>query len=324
MKKEMFPSSGSWYKGNLHSHTTNSDGWLTPEQSVALYKQYGYHFLCLSEHDYYTDLREQFDCEDFILLPGVEASAMLLNRDKSAMLKTHHIHGILGNRKMQREAKDKLLKHGECLEYPVYIEEWDGRKVAQQLSDSLRERGCFTTYNHPVWSRVDMDEVCGLEGIWAVEVYNYGTVVECGEGYDSLFWETMLRKGTHVNAFASDDNHNPGKFFDSFGGYVMVKSEELSHEAIVNHLLAGDYYSSSGPRIYQWGIDGDKVYVECSAVERINFIVGGAIGRSETLLKHEDALIGGCHILRGDEKYVRIECVDDRGRRAWTNVLWLA
>lgn len=319
----MFSEKGEWYKGNLHSHTTHSDGRLTPEQSVTLYKQYGYHFMCLSEHDYYTDLREQFDCEEFILLPGVEASAMLVNKEKNAMIKTHHIHGILGNCKMQEDAKDKLMKHGERLNPPIYIEEWDGLQVAQQLSDSLKERGCFTTYNHPAWSRVDMDEVCALQGIWAVEVYNYGTVVECGEGFDSVFWDAMLRKGTHVHGFASDDNHNPGKFFDSFGGYIMVKSEELSHEAIVNHLLAGDYYFTAGPRIHQWGIDGDKVFFECSDVERINFIAGGYVGRSETLLKHEDPLTGGFHILKGDEKYVRIECVDNKGRVAWTNVLWL-
>lgn len=323
MRKEMFAREGDWYKGNLHSHTVNSDGKLTPEQAVTLYRQYGYHFMCLSEHDHYTDLREQFDCEDFILLPGVEASACLLNKDKSALIKTHHIHGILGNREMQETAKDKLMQHGERLIPPIYTEEWDGLQVAQQLSDSLRERGCFTTYNHPIWSRVDMEEVSMLKDIWAIEVYNYGTVVECGEGQDCVFWDVMLRKGTHIHGFASDDNHNPGKFFDSFGGYVMVKSEELSHEAIVNHLLAGDYYFTAGPRIYQWGLDGDKVFVECSEVERINFIVGGYVGRSETMLKHEDSLTGGFHVLKGDEKYVRIECVDDKGRVAWTNVMWL-
>lgn len=39
-----------------------------------------------------------------------------------------------------------------------------------------------------------MEDVVGLKDVWAVEIYNYGTVVECGEGYDSIFWDTMLRK----------------------------------------------------------------------------------------------------------------------------------
>ena len=323
MRKEMFPQKGNWYKGNLHSHTTNSDGKLTPEQSIALYKQYGYHFMCLSEHDYYTDLRAQFDSEEFILLPGVEASAWLLNKEKNALIKTHHVHGILGNQKMQEAAGDNLMKHGEHLEPPVYIEEWDGLEVAQQLVDSLRERGCFTTYNHPIWSRVDMDEVCALKDIWAVEVYNYDTVVECAEGYDSVFWDAMLRRGTSVYGFASDDNHNPGKFFDSFGGYVMVRSEELSHEAIVNHLLTGDYYFSAGPEIYQWGIEDGQVFVDCSDAECVNFIAGGVVGSSETVLKHTNPIRHAVHTLRGNETYIRVECVDKEGRKAWTNALWL-
>ena len=71
--KKMFSETGRWYRGNLHSHSTNSDGKLKPEEAVALYKKYGYHFLCLSEHDHFTDLSAQFDSPEFIILPGLEA-----------------------------------------------------------------------------------------------------------------------------------------------------------------------------------------------------------------------------------------------------------
>lgn len=101
--------------------------------------------------------------------------------------------------------------------------------------------------------------------------------VECGEGCDTAFWNTMLQKGTQTGCFASDDNHNPAKFFDALGGWVCVKSEELTHEAIVNHLLAGDYYASAGPEITAWGVDGDEVYLTCSPAARINFIAGGLV-----------------------------------------------
>ena len=46
-----FKNNGNWYKGNLHSHTTVSDGKMTPEQSVEVYKEHGYNFLALSEHE---------------------------------------------------------------------------------------------------------------------------------------------------------------------------------------------------------------------------------------------------------------------------------
>lgn len=329
MKKEMFSSEGKWYKGNLHAHTTNSDGRLTPAEMVEMYKSQGYQFMCLSEHDIYIDLRSEFDSEDFILLPGVETSIYCLEDrlknigDKKLLKKTHHIHGILGTEEMQRKAGNDVFQNGEKLTPPVFFGQWEGLKAAQDMVDYLKSKGCFTTYNHPVWSRVSMDEVTGLQGVWAMEIFNYGTEVECGEGYDKIFWDDMLRKGTHVNGFASDDNHNLEKLFDSFGGYVMVRSEELTHEAIVTHLLNGDYYFSGGPQIFRWGMEDDEIYVECSGVERIHFIAGGPIGCSETVLALDQKLTAARHKLTGNENYIRIECVDEKGRIAWTNPLWL-
>lgn len=320
MKKEMFSKEGKWYKGNIHCHTTLSDGRLTPSEAVQLYKDNGYDFLSLSEHDYYVDLRNVYDSEDFILLPSVEASAVLYD-NHGDRVKTHHIHGILGNKDMQQQAGHNLIQHDTRLEVPIYKGTWDGLEAAQKVIDDLISKGCFVTYNHPTWSRVYMDEVVGLENVWAMEVYNYATVIECGEGYNSVFWDEMLRRNHFVYGFAADDNHNLEERFDSLGGYIMVRSEELSHEAIINHMLNGDYYFSSGPSIYQWGIDGNKVYVHCSHVEYIHFIAGGPINSSETIMRKDNILEYGEHILKGNETYIRIECIDDKGKTAWTNAI---
>ena len=43
---------------------------------------------------------------------------------------------------------------------------------------------------------------------------------------------------------------------------------------------------------------------------------------SETILSHNGLLNNGLHELRGDETYVRVECIDRYGRTAWTNPLW--
>ena len=48
---KFFPEHTNWYKGNLHSHTTNSDGAWTPDEAVEHYKANGYAFLCLSDHN---------------------------------------------------------------------------------------------------------------------------------------------------------------------------------------------------------------------------------------------------------------------------------
>ena len=39
-----------WVKGNLHSHTTNSDGRVDPQTRVDGYVGAGYDYLCLSDH----------------------------------------------------------------------------------------------------------------------------------------------------------------------------------------------------------------------------------------------------------------------------------
>jgi len=353
--EKIFAENRNWYKGNLHSHTVNSDGKLTPAQAVLAYRQHGYHFMCLSDHDKYTDLCDEFDTEDFILLPAVEGSVRLVDTEcldidvdeytegkgykdftvdvmrkkiqemgEYRLLKTHHIHGIMGNKEMREKAGENLLKHNEFTPIRVFFGEWDGVKAAQDLSDYLKAKGCFTTYNHPIWSRVETDEVRGIEGFWGIEVYNYATVNECGEGEDTTFLDMLLRNGTDINVFAADDNHNEGLYPDSFGGFVMVQAEELNHENIVNSLLEGRYYSSSGAEIAQWGIKDGNVYVDCARGKRVNFIFGGKVGSSRTVVYANDLPLK--HVespLKGWETTVRIEVIDMNGKKAWTNPIRL-
>ena len=45
-----FESDGEWLKGNLHTHTTLSDGRLSPQERVTAYEARGYDFLALTDH----------------------------------------------------------------------------------------------------------------------------------------------------------------------------------------------------------------------------------------------------------------------------------
>ena len=326
MEIKGFSQQGNWYKGNLHSHTVNSDGKLTPAKAVALYRDHGYHFLCFSEHNLYTDYREDFDREDFLILPGLEASVILFEKVGSALCKkAHHIHGILGTSQMQAAALKPLFHHMERLEPTICYETWDGAAQAQKMVDELAARGCITTYNHPIWSRVEKEDFCSTEGLWALEIFNFGTANESNSGYDTSYWDRMLQDGKHICAFASDDNHNSGVPDDSCGGYIVVKSRELSHDSILQNMLSGNYYSSSGPEIYDWGIRDGNVYVECSPVYRIDFMAGNFIedGISRVAKTPEDTLCSGEYLLKGHERYVRVQCTDRYGKTAWSNPIYL-
>lgn len=326
--RQGFSTSGNWYKGNLHSHSTLSDGLLSPAEAVTLYKGKGYHFLCLSEHDMYTDHRAAFNDSQFIMLPGIEYSAILYNdstRSKYSRLKVHHVHGILGTTQMQQHAPDGLLTHMQHIPPLIYEKTWPGAPVAQKMTDMLRRHGCITTYNHPVWSRVTEAEFCNTSGLFALEIFNFNTMQEVGMGSHTSAWDTMLRSGMHINAFASDDNHNEGLFEDFCGGWVCVRADALTHDAIIEGLVHGNYYSSSGPEIVAWGIRDGLAYVECSAVNQINFVSGNYINDGMAILgtPFEDSLTHAEHRLKGHETYLRVECVDKYGRTAWTNPLFL-
>jgi len=171
--EKMFSEKGSWFKGNLHSHTVNSDGRLTPAQSAAYYREHGYSFICFSEHDYYTDLRKILDRDDFIILPGLEASTYLITSDDFSGLfepevlqrgycdmtfqelmafrnknvnftlkKAHHIHGILGTKEMRAAAGENVFTVNQLYPIRIYLNQWDGVNAAQTLSDSLKQKGC--------------------------------------------------------------------------------------------------------------------------------------------------------------------------------------
>lgn len=319
-----FNCGGNWYKGNLHSHTTLTDGMLTPEQDVALYKAHGYSFLCISEHDLFTDFREEFNEPGFIILPGIEYSAGLFSEDGSRRYKLHHMHGILGTEEMQKKAENPM-RHMEAIPQKKYYGTWDGAMVSQELCDMLSGRGCIVTYNHPVWSRVEESEFINTKGLFGLEIFNFNTVEESNTGFDTTYWDRMLRSGKKIWGFASDDNHNEGVFEDSCGGWVMVNAEELTHDNIILGLVNGNYYSSAGPEIYSYGIKEGIAYVECSLVEHVNFIAGNVIGDGITICgpKKENTLTRVEYKLKGHEDYLRMECVDKDGKAAYTNPIFI-
>ena len=44
-----------WFRGQLHAHSYWSDGRAFPEQAIDAYKQRGYHFLCLTDHNRFPE-----------------------------------------------------------------------------------------------------------------------------------------------------------------------------------------------------------------------------------------------------------------------------
>ena len=57
------------YRANLHSHSTLSDGRLTPEQLVEAYREAGYSILAITDHEAPYD-HTALSTPDLLLLTG--------------------------------------------------------------------------------------------------------------------------------------------------------------------------------------------------------------------------------------------------------------
>ena len=90
MKTFLLPESGSFYKANLHCHTTLSDGRKTPEEIKELYRSHGYSVVAFTDHNILIAHPELAD-EHFLPLNGFEAE---LNESKDCGMqarKTCHL-----------------------------------------------------------------------------------------------------------------------------------------------------------------------------------------------------------------------------------------
>jgi hypothetical protein len=297
MKKSYFPEEGVWLKGNIHSHSSVSDGLFTPKELAELYASHGYAFLSMTDHNVlvaHSELPE----EEIILLTGLEHDI-----EYSADKCTH----VVGNSAAGKNTTDYLCKR------------YSSRELTdQQLVDLMRGDGQFVSLAHPVWSRMEVEEILGLENIHAIEVFNNGTEHLCHGGNAEVWWDMLLRRGKKVFATAVDDVHVAD---DLFGGWVWVKAADRSREAIMEALFNGAFYASTGPVIHDFGVEDGQAYVSCSDCREIHFVTYPP--RGDSFFAEEGVCLKeGTHTLTGREAYVRAVCVDSQGRWAWSNPIF--
>ena len=64
--------SGKWFKGNLHMHTTRSDGRLTVKEASRFYSERGYDFIAITDHMTPFKRNEIEDDLSLLVLNGIE------------------------------------------------------------------------------------------------------------------------------------------------------------------------------------------------------------------------------------------------------------
>jgi len=286
-----FSMPGKWFRGNLHTHTTESDGQLSPEALVSTHRRARYDFVVITDHWKVTDLTEQ-STDDFLIMRGAELDG------GSTAVANYHVAGINLEPRLKRPAET----------------------TGQDLVNIVRDLGGEAILAHPYWSGMSYEEAAAVEGYIGVEVYNSGCDVEIARGHSAVHWDDLLSRGRRVWGIATDDCHRPA--FDMFLGWVMVKAPALTAAAIVEALGAGHFYASTGPRIEAFAVEGGQARVRCSPVRRIDLVQNP--GRGHCLLTREgETLTEGVLPVSPHGTYCRVQVTDVAGRVAWTNPVFL-
>lgn len=339
-----------WYKGNTHTHTFNTDGDSSPVDVVRFYRDLGYNFLVLSDHDSVTPVeglnaifgtaetnatdRTSLPFRPFMLIPGEEITDAYIpevgpgqdSRTRDLGRKEVHLIGLNVKSVVSRQ---------------------QGASVADTLQrnvDAIRRAGGLPIINHPnfVWSLTAAD-LKPLRDAPFVEIWNGHMQTNNLGGGDrpsvEALWDEVLSAGVLMYGVAADDAHFfktpplPSAHSAPGRAWVMVRSERFTSEALLAAMERGDFYASTGVELAEYSVDHKGITLKVTPLAqsryRILFIGGGGrilkeisltpgLPASATSLGAARQAEPVTYEWKGDEGYVRAKIVDSNGLMAWT------
>jgi hypothetical protein len=282
-----------WLKGNLHTHTIESDGDSTPQAVASWYREHGYDFLVITDHDKITVTEAP---AGLVLIPGEEVTDRLPK-------KPLHVNAIGLTRVVQPQGGAT----------PV--------QVLQRDIDAVGAAGGIALVNHPNFGwAFGYDELRQLRGYTLLEIASGHPYVN-SQGPPSVesMWDRLLSGGKRVWGVAVDDSHHLKRPWDTDvalpgKAWVVVRAERNA-KSIVDALKRGDFYASTGVELEEYEATTAalhvRVKVKNGAAYRVQFI--GTRGR---ILQETTGPVAR-YTFVGGEPYVRAKVIDSNGRMAW-------
>lgn len=294
MQDPAFAAPGRFWKGNIHTHSTLSDGAREPAAVCAAYRGRGYDFLALTDHflDRYgwpvADTRP-FRAAGFTTLIGAE-----LHAPATELGEIWHILAV-----------------GLPLDFaPNAAGETGPRLAARALA-----AGAFVALPHPAWYGLTRADALSIPGAHAIEAYNHTSEVRTQRGDGLQLADQLLAAGRDLTLIAVDDAHFHSD--DAFGAWLMVKAAANEPEPLLAALKAGAFYATQGPEIHGIEWTRAEVTVRCSPAAAV--IASGRGSRAVQLLGDglTEARLPLDMLAPGAT--ARVTVVDAAGRRAWAN-----
>lgn len=296
-----FDNDWSFYKGNMHTHSTNSDGSHPVEHVCSAYREAGYDFLVMTDH--------------FMERYGFEVT-------DSTPYRQPGFSTILGAELHAPQTEIGELWHIKAIGLPLDFEPLREGESGPEIAARAHREGAFIGIVHPSWYGLTEADADALPFAHAVEIYNHGSAVESDRGNDWPYLDNLLNRGRRLTGYATDDAHQ--LTHDWLGGWVMVNAPENSPEALLDSLKTGRFYSSQGPVIHGVEYDDEAIRVTCSPAARVS--VQGQGSRSEYVMAGagEGLTEATLPMRRFKDRWFRVTVIDGQDRRAWTNPVWLS
>ncbi|HBP37171.1 MAG TPA: hypothetical protein DD640_00185 [Clostridiales bacterium] len=276
-----------WFKGNLHAHTTNSDGRRAPEDVIKLYADADYDFLALTDHWRYQGMAQK---EHMLLLSGCEYDTGSDPRDGII-----HIVGI------------GMARQPELTAVP--------RPAAQAMIDAINGCGGLAILAHPAWSLNMPEHIRMLRGLAGTEIYNsVSDLPHSARPYSGLVVDQLACQDYLLPCFAADDSH----FYDGeeTKSYIMVRCESCTPAALMAAIRRGDFYATQGPQI-RLEMKEDRLEVTCTPAEHIVFFSNVVYSNHCSSSGH--GLTAAVYPFSGPERFIRVEVTDSQDRTAWSS-----
>ena len=292
-----FETPGRWYKANLHTHSSVSDGILSPAERVEQYKKAGYSVLALTDHRKTQDITGLGD-RKILVISGME------------------VHPVCHN--------PKGWWHIAAIHVPRDLAFVDPPVDCNRTIAEIRAAGGAAILAHPAWCGQTFESFRHLKGLDAIEVWN-STCDTHGRPVSENEWSAALDRGWRLPAVASDDCHH-AYTDDVAEGWTWLKMKALTVKEVVKAIRTGSMYASCGPVIHDFRISGGRLRIRCTPAAKINFISLPCHGRN---LRQKEVgrpltswSVPVAKLPNWPWPYVRAVVTDHRGRKAWANPLY--
>jgi hypothetical protein len=293
----------SFRRGNLHTHSNRSDGDTDPADVYAWYRDHGYDFVAITDHNTFTDPAEfrSVETPGFIVIGGEELTMRGGGREV-------HVNGLCTNRNLPggtfKSAADALY-HG---------------------LRAIGETGGITLINHPNfhWG-VRPNDLPSAYGASLIEIESgHPSVRPLGSGSHpscETLWDMALTAGLDFMGVAVDDAHHfrgPTKRVSGPGrAWIDVFATTLDAPHICEALENGQLYASNGPSLARISVLDDTYSIwPADAEARVQFV--GTSGKLLAERKLASPEAPATYKIEGSEGYVRARVLAADGKVAWT------